>query len=457
MRMRVVLTLSCALGVFLGAVAPSFGLTSSNLLVIYNDSSAEGYQIASYYAQVYPGVQTLGLANVPVAEEVSGEVYLSQIRAQVLPALTDSIDCIVTTKGLPLRINNPYPGIPPIWWQPYSSLESELARIDSIDSTEGMGNQSILNSLALNPYYRRDQPFSYTTYGTRLAARLDAFTVQDVCDSILRSRGAVLGRPGMCGFVLDDDPDGYDRMAELRDNVLAPSGQQYLYDGSSALVRDAPGSVIGYVSHGVHGGASESYVRDADYGLAFEFAPGAVFHTWESFNAYTFEGDLDTPSPKNQGLLAQWIARGGTVGTGHVEEPKADPHGVANEDIFFDRLLKGYTWAEAAWSSIAQLSFVNTVVGDPLMLFRKWAPGDCDQNGYVDGADYTAIADNYGASDVGWEQGDFTGDFTVDGLDYCLWADNYGTGDPDGTALPEPAMLLLLAVGALGLMRRRRA
>jgi hypothetical protein len=37
----------------------------------------------------------------------------------------------------------------------------------------------------------------------------------------------------------------------------------------------------------------------------------------------------------------------------------------------FKMLLSGYTWAEAAWSSMQQLSYVNTVVGDPLMTWKR--------------------------------------------------------------------------------------
>ena len=378
------------------------GLDSSNVLVIYNADSPEGSQIASYYAQMYPGVQTLALHDVPVAEDAPADVYIDEIRPQVLGALTDSIDCIVTTKGLPLRIDNPVSD-PPIWWNRYSSLEAELARIDSIDSTAAMGDQGILNPQALNPYYTQDQRFAYTTYGTRLVTRLDGFTVADVEAGIARARAAVIGRPGSSDFVVDDHPDLYDRMELLRDDVLAPSGRPYLYDGTQGFLREAPGSVIGYVGHGVHGGLTENYVRDPDYGLAFSIAPGGIFHTWESYSAYTFEGDNDTASPRGQGLVAQWIARGGTAGIGHVEEPRANSMGVANEDVFFGKLLEGYTWAEAAWNATFQLSFVNTVIGDPLMVWRQWSDGD--RNGPSQTLGSARISGNLG--DANW---DITGD-----------------------------------------------
>ncbi|KPK84767.1 MAG: hypothetical protein AMJ81_04850 [Phycisphaerae bacterium SM23_33] len=427
--------------------------------MLYNAASPEGTQIASYYAQLYPGVQMLALDDVPTTEQISAEVYLNQIRPQVLGALTDSIDCIVTTKGLPLRIDNPSPGPLP-GWNRYSSLESELARIDSISSQAGMGDQGILNPLAINPYYGRAQPFAHTTYGTRLATRLDGFSAEDVIASIGRSQKAVIGRPG-CLFVLDDHPGRIDRMELLRDKVLVPGNQPHVYDGTDAFVRDAPAPVLGYVSHGVHGGVSESYIRDADYGLAFPFAPGAVFHTWESFNAYTFQGDNSIPSPKGQGLVAQWIARGGTVGTGHVQEPGASSLGVTNEDVLFARLLNGFTWAEAAWSATAQLSFVNTVVGNPLMVYRPWVPGDCDLDGDVDIFDVSIVGVAYGTR-IGDAKYNFWADMNADGdvdfwdLTFVDW--NY-TGptlpEAGSSSVPEPASAALLILGLCVVARRR--
>jgi hypothetical protein len=83
-------------------------------------------------------------------------------------------------------------------------------------------------------------------------------------------------------------------------------------------------------------------------------------------------------------------------------------------------------------------------------------PGDANDDGAVDGADYTLWADNYNQCGKGWGDGDFTGDGCVDGADYTIWADNYGWTS-GGAAVPEPATLLLLAVGgAAAAIRRRR-
>ena len=84
--------------------------------------------------------------------------YLQIIRPQVRAALDDSVDVIVTSKGLPLRIYNPYtPSTFPYsytdssgqqhtvfadTYKRYSSLESELTRIDTFGTWKQMGDQT---------------------------------------------------------------------------------------------------------------------------------------------------------------------------------------------------------------------------------------------------------------------------------------------------------------------------
>ena len=116
------LTVLWACGLILCAASPSPALQDTGVLLIYNANSADGAQIASHYTQVHPGVTTLALDNVPPDEQVNWDVYLNTIRPQVLTALDDSIDCIVSTRGLPLRISNPEAGGSHHSWNRYSSL-----------------------------------------------------------------------------------------------------------------------------------------------------------------------------------------------------------------------------------------------------------------------------------------------------------------------------------------------
>ncbi len=364
-------------------------LTAANVLVLYNSASAVGTQIANYYAQVHPGVRLAGITGVdPNSEDITADNYLSTIRPQVLAALTSDTDVIVTTKGLPLRIQVTQAAMPlfstyvdpqgitrPIYaWSQFSSLESELASVDTVSTWQMIGDQSriITNHFTVNPYYGSNVSFSHDTYGTRLTARLDGLTVADVIASIDRAQDAEIGPAnspsGPYFFIVDDDPSkSYGQsMNDLVNNVLTPGGYPVVFDNTSAFVGTAPGPVIGYDSHGVHQASTPAeYLLN---GLNVTLANGAVFQSWESYNAYSF----NTSNPHgNQGQIAEWLQIGGTAAVGHVEEPGASSSTVNNEDKLFRMLLAGYTFAEAAWSGNAQLSFVNTVIGDPLMTWRQ--------------------------------------------------------------------------------------
>ncbi len=471
-----------------------------NVLVLYNTASADGIELANYYAQVHPGVSLLGLNGVTTDEQVTADYYLSVIRPQILPALSSSIDMIVTTKGLPLRIydDTADPGsytdpfgisrtVGSGWWRPYSSLESELTRIDVISTPQQMGDQTYYSLAGLsknrpqpscNPYYFVSAPFNYNNYsisgygGMRLSARLDGFTAADVKAAINRANNTFL-IPNSSYIVMDDDPTaGFDRMVQLKDSVLTPRGQPFVYDNTDAAITTAPGPVIGYVSHGTNdgaGGLEPGYISGQ---LNFQLANGAVFHTHESYNAYSFQPGGNV---SGQGLIAQWLAIGGTAGVGHVEEPLSGATNVANEDQIFKMLLDGYTWGEAAWSSMQQLSYVNTVVGDPLMVWKKVIPGDANLDGLVGSADLALLGANWGlhgqAGGAMWGLGDFSGDGTVGSADLALLGANWGKkADWAGggaistealeadaflnsnTAIPEPSLISLFFSGVVAFL-----
>jgi fibronectin-binding autotransporter adhesin len=97
--------------------------------------------------------------------------------------------------------------------------------------------------------------------------------------------------------------------------------------------------------------------------------------------------------------------------------------------------------------------------------------GDADMSGIVDGGDYTMIDTGFGGGGTGWQYGDFNYDGSIDGSDYSLIdnAFNTQTGSAPaaqvatntseiagGSAVPEPASLGALGIGAWGLMNRRR-
>jgi hypothetical protein len=88
--------------------------------------------------------------------------------------------------------------------------------------------------------------------------------------------------------------------------------------------------------------------------------------------------------------------------------------------------------------------------------------GDANLDDTVGIADLSALADNYGrSSGATWLHGDFNLDGVVGIADLSALADNYGRtqakpGCLGATIVPEPAALVLLGLGAVAVIRRRR-
>ena len=184
-------------------------------------------------------------------------------------------------------------------------------------------------------------------------------------------------------FVLDDnatpntDPASYDRMAigihnarGAREELLAKGGT-VIYDNTSTHINNtsnpAPSNVMGFVSWGTNDPpVASDYAATTGYPLA----NGALFSSYESFNANSFELLAGNPQRRAggggpQGLVGDWIQAGGTAATGTVWEPFADL--IAHEEMFFPALMEGFTFADAMWMATEGISWQNVMVGDPLM------------------------------------------------------------------------------------------
>ena len=84
-------------------------------------------------------------------------------------------------------------------------------------------------------------------------------------------------------------------------------------------------------------------------------------------------------------------------------------------------------------------------------------PGDANNDGYVNVGDLGILAGNWGQSPRTWAQGNFTTpDTVVDVGDLGVLAGNWGWTAPPSLPAPEPASLMLLSLGGLVLLRRKR-
>ena len=96
----------------------------------------------------------------------------------------------------------------------------------------------------------------------------------------------------------------------------------------------------------------------------------------------------------------------------------------------------------------------GVLVGPPLI--TEYVPGDANEDGKVNEADASIIAQNWLTSNASWQDGDFNFDHVVNEVDATMMAANWFTAGV-GATVPEPAMIyyvFMLSLGLLGVYRK---
>jgi len=119
--------------------------------------------------------------------------------------------------------------------------------------------------------------------------------------------------------------------------------------------------------------------------------------------------------------------------------------GYADGARLFDGVIDEVRWSRVVLSKEELLAYVE---GGTL-------PGDLDGDGFVGSADLDIVRANWGSTVTAGDlmMGDPSGDGTVGSADLDIVRANWGA--TLGAAVPEPAALLLLAIGLVGVVLRR--
>lgn len=299
--------------------------------------------------------------------------------------LKDAIRYIVLCKGIPLKI------------QTHDRFTNEFIRLNiAIDGLlTVLYNDpvyffriSMLNP-TLNPYYNVDPDLTldYRFMPNHFAgidgwklqylvSRIDGHNYTDVIGLI--DRLSMPDRSGNAYWVLDADTChnkvvtrvihnyGFLRKAQEKLIQLGMKTNPPQYDpdcnwilNMSAI--DEQGKVICYSSCGWHSwiqcGSSIDYIIDC---LNFDYANGAVFNTFESYNGNSMDINYKF---FDFALISEFVKMGGSGGVAYPWEPSI--FGMAENKVFLPAYAVGYNMVDAAYMSLPYFVWNYIIVGDP--------------------------------------------------------------------------------------------
>ena len=365
---------------------------ADRVVIVYNAEDPESRPLADYYAQ-RRGIRTNQICGIhaPVVETISRKDYNEKIRDPVwqflsrqglltqerrtvidpvlgkipwLVTVDSKVSYIVLMYGVPLRIDADASVVeriptnaPSEFRRNEASVESELALVP----TEGAQISGFLR----NPFFGSGSSAFGPPLNRQilLVGRLDGPDPQTVRrmidDAIAAERYGLHGRAYFDargttdkGYVQGDD------WIRLAYRAFREAGYECDYDDREQVFEeDYPMTDVAVYAGWYEGGIKGPFQR-AD----FRFKRGAIAYHIHSFSAET----VRTRTARWVGPL---LAKGAAASMGNVYEPylSLTPH----IDMFFQRLLNGAPFLEAAYYSEPALSWQTTFVGDPL--YRPFA------------------------------------------------------------------------------------
>jgi uncharacterized protein (TIGR03790 family) len=373
---------------------------AQSTIVLYNKTVSDSVELAKFYAQ-QRGIAPDHLVGLTCSteEEISREEYDTAIADPLReifkqrrwwtwnespkqsPLVTASaIHFVAVIKGIPLKIRStatysgdqPRPG--PIGSRNEASVDSELAVL-ALYSRQ-------ISGVTPNPYFQRFRSIINLEDATLLlVCRLDAPAVATVrgmiVDAIATEKSGLWGRAYVdgahktgTGFVAGDE-----WLAEVA-TQLHKVGIPVAYDDTPGLFPDAYPMTDCALYYGWYAGTVVGPFNQP----GFRFVRGAIAVHIHSFSAST----LRDP---NANWVAPLVSKGAAASVGSVYEPYLEL--TSHLDIFNDRLLHGFTFAESAYMSIRALSWMSVMVGDPLYRpYASWLQIDAQPDFAKSGADW---------------------------------------------------------------------
>lgn len=338
--------------------------THHDVAVIVNLNSPASVTIGDYFmaARGIPASRRIAI-SAPLTNEIDS-LQFAQVRAQIEDALLqsgalDSINCLVTTLGIPVRVQYAASGL--AGTVHHAAFDSELSLILG-PLANGIGGIGWVQ----NPYWESAAPFSRAGTGIFLVTRLAATTVPDVLALIDRS-GTVEIDPATCLLIADNNlllqPPWI--LDEPLQQVLEPfaTGPWMVQTAGYDVVLDSLSNVIAYVAVN---GDPPGFVPD------FDWLPGGIYCEGTSYAAVAFENAGAQP---NNALLAKVISAGATGARGSA----AITYGsdiASFQTTLLSYLDTSYAFnlGESLLTGIRRLSWGEVLIGDPKTRIRYADP-----------------------------------------------------------------------------------
>lgn len=442
--------------------AASGQLTEPRVLLVYNSQNADSLAVRNMYIAARPNVRQFDLNSAflatraaPLDGDLTRAQYVTNVRDPIRnfingttppgPDLSQTIVCIVTTRGLPARVEGGFDEFQTN--SSYSSIEADLTLLQQNLELAGSGGLPFRYSGHVdNPYHTRlNQPilgFARTGISTArtfqstllapglstwialgltpgdiyLVCRLDAAptpgatALENVQALIDRSQNLVVNRCQVQAVFdrcagpnfLDDDGVGatYPATNDFPNSHAALLAARFpsrldetfaFLDGPTLPDQLRQVLVVGSYgeNHGVCSGANPPGV--GTYVESYDIHPAGVFIAYESFNGNSI---VDGLQRGGQQQCLDFIARGGSFTVGSV----AEPFTIWIPDLEFltrNLFIHGLTYAEAVYSAIPALSWQQTPIGDPLARVTISDIGltDVNNDGVTDVLDVIQVAE----------------------------------------------------------------
>ena len=344
--------------------------TPDQVLIVVNRQSAVSRQIGDYY-RGKRGIPVQNVCTIDTApnELITRKIYDDEVEAPIAAflrktQLTEKINYIVTTLGVPLRIAGDN-----------AALQNTAAAVDSeltLVYPHLHGVKTALAGAIPNPFFRQqDTPFRHPLFPMYLVTRLAAYDLAEAKGLVDRALTAHNTGKFVIDLRANDEASGNQWLRAAA--LLLPKDRVVLEETGKVVTNQK--DVIAYASWG-----SNDADRKERF-LHFSWLPGAIMTEFVSTNARTFQRPPDNwqigPWSQSkskwyagsvQTMTGDYIHEGVSGASGHVDEPYLSFN--PRPDFVLPAYYHGRNLAESFYLGIPGLSWMNVVIGDPLMRLK---------------------------------------------------------------------------------------